>query len=751
MVAAGFASGLAIQWISPETVSQYLGNTLLGVAIAATIGISINVPLLFEIPLVALLLLMGMGTAPAATLLFTAAAGGPVTFWGLARIMPKRAIAVFATSTWVLGAFGGLAVLGMGAVIWDLPQRSEPMAIDASSSASKATSITVPEAAVTSPSPSPARTAAGAIKTEPGGPAEVAPFTNVAPRVLSKNSFVKNLYPGVAIFDYDRDGDMDFYVTQAESDPILEFAQGGPNRLFRNNGDGSFTEVAEEAGVAAAVSNSTAAAACDFDNDGYQDLYVAAQGRMGDHMDYRSVDIVLGLREVIKDRLFLNNRDGTFTEITDSAFGDDVNIRSAMAVACSDVDGDGWLDIYVGNRADEDYIRFDQPDHHGHYNDLFRNNGDLTFTDVSVEAGVAGPQIVMRDPFGVPYTFQDAVTGRVYEGYDPKQRDAAGNRVGDPTGQSWSVLFYDYDDDGDQDLWVADDGDRLKVYRNDSAPGSFRFTPVARAMGVDMTGAWMGFALGDYDGDADLDVFVTNIGYHPLTRLPPYPGADCAYGHRFTWGTCTHFLLRNDGVVAVTGLGTIGRFVDVAPSTRVRPSRIMPPDSLVPSNIDPAWQLPTGLAAYDFGFGAAFFDFDNDADQDLYWLGATLARGEAPRGEFYPGSGRMLRSDGRGSFEDITVEAHLLDIQDVDYSVMDPGDPRFDARRQRIGPQFHENGKGLAKCDLDGDGYVDLIGTNSSGPVLSRAERKRTSGVSTLGDYVRPSVKGKCPPSRLPC
>ena len=93
MVVAGFASGLAIQWISPETVSTYLGNDVLGVAIAATFGILINVPLLFEIPLVALLLLLGMGTAPAATLLFTAAAGGPITFWGLARIMPKRAIA----------------------------------------------------------------------------------------------------------------------------------------------------------------------------------------------------------------------------------------------------------------------------------------------------------------------------------------------------------------------------------------------------------------------------------------------------------------------------------------------------------------------------------------------------------------------------------------------------------------------------------------------------------------------------------
>ena len=116
MVAAGFASGLAIQWITPDTVSTYLGNDLLGVVIAATFGLLINVPLLFEIPLVALLMMLGMGIAPAATLLFTAAAGGPITFWGLADIMPKRAIATFATATWAVGAIGGFAVLGFSAL-----------------------------------------------------------------------------------------------------------------------------------------------------------------------------------------------------------------------------------------------------------------------------------------------------------------------------------------------------------------------------------------------------------------------------------------------------------------------------------------------------------------------------------------------------------------------------------------------------------------------------------------------------------
>ena len=113
MVIAGFASGLALQWVRPDVVEGYLGNDLQGVALAATLGILINVPLLFEIPLVVVLLLLGMGEAPAATLLFTAAAGGPITFWGLARALPRRAIVAFAGATWVVGLLGGIAIFGL--------------------------------------------------------------------------------------------------------------------------------------------------------------------------------------------------------------------------------------------------------------------------------------------------------------------------------------------------------------------------------------------------------------------------------------------------------------------------------------------------------------------------------------------------------------------------------------------------------------------------------------------------------------
>jgi len=111
MAIAGFGSGLVIQWISPEVIDIYFGNHVTGVIIASTLGILINVPLMFEIPLVALLLLLGMEVAPAAALLFTAAAGGPVTFWGLSRILGRRALLSFVSITWIFGFIGGLLVL----------------------------------------------------------------------------------------------------------------------------------------------------------------------------------------------------------------------------------------------------------------------------------------------------------------------------------------------------------------------------------------------------------------------------------------------------------------------------------------------------------------------------------------------------------------------------------------------------------------------------------------------------------------
>jgi len=720
MILAGFASGLAIQWLSPEVVATYLGNDLRGILLAATFGILINVPLLFEIPLVALLLLLGMGTAPAATLLFSAAAGGPVTFWGLSKLMPRKALATFASATWGVGALGGILVLIGGQYFWEdaglsdrLAQPTEQRTVEQLFLDSTAEPVVISDYPAS-------------FDGVPGAN-EFAPFQNIAP-LIGAEALIENRYPGVAIFDYDRDGDLDFYVTSGETNAVFQITRGGPNKLFRNDGDDVFTEVASGAGVASAAHNSTAVAACDFDNDGYQDLYIGAQGRIGDKLDYRSLSGSPSLAVAVQDNLFHNNGDGTFTDITAAAFGKHVNSRSAASIACGDVDNDGWVDLYIGNRADQDFVRFDTSRHHGHYNTFFHNNGDLTFSDKTVESGLTSPTIRMRDMAGNPVTFP-APNNTSIEGFDISILDGKGNIVGDPAGQTWATLMFDHDSDGDLDLWIGDDGDRLKVYRNDTNPTGITFTPIEELLGIDQLGHWMGFAVGDYDGDGDLDVFVTNMGYQPLERpWPTNPSADCAYYHSTDMGTCFHALIENR-VNEGADANRSGAFVIVTGETLVAANTIVPPSSL-DEDFTPSIETEiNGLEAYEFGFGTAFFDMDNDADQDLYWIGSLAARGEGPQGDLAPGFGRLLQNDGKGAFKDVTAEAQIIDSLAVDYSVLDPDDHDFNTSKQRLGVEFHENGKGVAIGDLNGDGFIDVIGTNSNGETFdAEGERAVASG-----------------------
>ena len=607
MAVAGFASGLVIQWISPDTVSAYLGNDLRGVAVAATVGVLINVPLLFEIPLVALLLLLGMGEAPAAALLFTAAAGGPATFWALARFVPRKAIAAFAGATWAFGLASGVAILGVSALYPHLQGGLRQPDADPPSRAA-GPSVGVERVGVV-----PEARAAGALANRPLPTAAFVPLALDAPGAVA-----------AVVFDYDRDGDNDVFVVAPA---------GHAPRLLRNDGASAFTDVAAAAGVAGGPPGSTAAA-CDLNNDGYRELYVGTASGAG------------------VDRLFLNNRDGTFSDITEAAFGSAANPRAASSVACADVDGDGWLDVYVGNVPEQPGPVAGSASLPGLYNALYLNNGDLTFDEVAEAAGVRGGQVTVRGLDGLPVLFEEA-----------------GNPVGAYSGRTHAVLFFDHDDDGDPDLWVANDGDRLRVYRNDSSPGRPRFTPVARDLGVDRIGNWKGMAVGDFDGDADLDVLVVNGGLGSLSSPPPeHPSGDCAYHARFSLGTCHHMLLRNDGAI-----GRAPSFADVARTITLSPAAGTP-GVIEQVSVHPFWPSPTGLAAYPLGPGPAFLDIDNDSDQDLLWPYTPAGAAGQERYVWL-----VLRAEGAGGFE----------------ATVAPAPPKV--------------GSPAAIGDLDGDGYTDVL------------------------------------------
>ena len=106
----------------------------------------------------------------------------------------------------------------------------------------------------------------------------IQPFKNIAKEALEGNFFIENRYPGVAVFDFDRDEDLDLYFTSSGASSLLEETRGGSNKLFENLGNNKFQDITEKANLSLLESNSTAPVACDFNNDGFQDLYIASYG-----------------------------------------------------------------------------------------------------------------------------------------------------------------------------------------------------------------------------------------------------------------------------------------------------------------------------------------------------------------------------------------------------------------------------------------------------------------------------------------
>jgi len=287
---------------------------------------------------------------------------------------------------------------------------------------------------------------------------------------------------GCTWLDYDRDGHLDLFVcnyikldpakTAAPGDagycqwkgiPVMCGPRGLPgdtNVLYHNNGDGTFTNVSEKAGILKPGPRySITAVSYDFDNDGWPDIYVAVDSQ--------------------PSILFRNNHDGTFTDIAvlaGCAYSADGHEQSGMGVAVADYDCYGWFDIFKTNFADDTA-------------NLYHNNGDGTFTDVTFASGVGinnqyvgwGCGFVDFDNDGWPDILQ--VNGHVYPEIDQHQ-----------VGQTFK-------------------NPRL-VYKN---LGGGRFKDVSSTMGPGISERFSsrGAAFGDYDNDGDIDALVLNMNDRP--------------------------------------------------------------------------------------------------------------------------------------------------------------------------------------------------------------------------------------------
>jgi hypothetical protein len=366
---------------------------------------------------------------------------------------------------------------------------------------------------------------------------------------------------GCSAADFDKDGDLDLYV--------LNY---GPNVFYRNNGDGTFTDISESSGLA--NSNWTLSAPWfDYDGDGDLDVYVANYLEY-DSGKFRSYYAAAGYPGPLSyrgqpDALYRNNGDGTFTDVTKAVGIFQPNGR-AMSATIADLNNDGFLDIYIPNDAMENYY--------------FRNKGDGTFENEGLMMGLAfgeggqgvssmGPAVGDIDRDGLLDIYiPDMGYGCLLmnrKDYFEDRTEPANLAVvcGQYTG--WGGVLFDYDCDGYLDVFIAN-GNAHHEYteedvlmRND---GTGNFVDVADKSGPYFRQKYVGrgATYGDYDNDGDLDLLVINLNDSP--RLLRNDG-----GNKNNWLTVQARLAggKSDAIGAriIVTAGSLTQVRDLIPVT----------------------------------------------------------------------------------------------------------------------------------------------------------------------------------------
>jgi hypothetical protein len=389
---------------------------------------------------------------------------------------------------------------------------------------------------------------------------------------------------GVAFFDYDNDGWMDLLVLSGTR--LAGAPPGTTNRLYRNNRDGTFTDVTAKAGLTR-TGWASAVTVGDYNNDGWEDIFITSYGH---------------------NALYRNNGDGTFTDVTQQAGLSQSTVRYGSGCTWADYDRDGHLDLFVANYLNTTIEKLPKPGENRDCNwkgvpvncgprglptgsvQLFRNNGDGTFTDVSGKSGVS------------------AATG----------------------GYPMTAIAADLDNDGWPDIYVACDSRPSFLFRNNH-DGTFREEGLERGAALSEDGleqAGMGVGVGDYNLDGSLDLFKTHFaddtnvlyrndgkGHFDDLTIRAGLAVETRY---IAWGAGI-VDLDNDGLpdlFAVTG--------SVYPEIERRlPNYPFKTPRLIFRNLGDGRfeelieEAGPGVLAAHSSRGCAFGDFDNDGDLDV--------------------------------------------------------------------------------------------------------------------------------------